>query len=242
VTGVPGCTKPIFSYPAEINMKRIPLLALVLLAAIPLLAAEPLAAPWKHQDIGEAKTPGTAEQADGAITLAGSMDIWGVADGCQFASQPIHGDAELMARVTAIDNPGGVAHAKASLCIRESVDPGAKTVTMCVTAADGTQFLYRDKTGEKTTHFVGAADAPKSIVPKAKFPCWLKIARHGNDISGYESADGKTWQIVGQVNLELPADGVIGLAASSHKPDVLTKVTFDNVKLAGPAAATPAKP
>ena len=113
---------------------------------------------------------------------------------------------------------------------------------MSVTASDGTQFLYREKAGEKTTHPTPAADAPKSIVPKAEFPCWLKIVRKGNDISGYESMDGKTWQLVGQIKLELPADAVIGLAASSHKPDVLTKVTFDSVKLAAQPAAAPAKP
>jgi hypothetical protein len=220
-------------------MKSMFALPFVLLAMISVLSAEPLPSPWKEQDIGAPKMPGTADHANGVITLAGTMDIWGTADGCHFAWQPMHGDAELVARVTAVDNPGGVAHAKASLCIRESLEAGAREVTMCVTAADGTQFLYRDKANEKTTHYTGAADAPKSIVPKAQFPCWLKIARRGNDISGYESMDGKTWQLTGQVKLDLPADAMIGMAASSHKPDVLTTVKFDSVMFAAQPQPAP---
>jgi len=220
-------------------MKTVMLCSFLFTTAF-LLAAEPLPAPWKHQDVGEAKVPGTAEQADGVFTLQGTMDLWGTADGCHLAWQPLHGDGELVARVTAIDNPGGVAHAKASLCIRESLDAGARDVTLCVTAADGTQFLYRDKTDGKTTHFVPGADAPKSIVPKGQFPCWLKLVRHGDEFSGYESTDGEKWQLTGQIKLDLAADTVVGLAASSHKPDVLTKVTFDHVKV-GPQAGT-AKP
>jgi hypothetical protein len=214
------------------------LMCTVLFATAMVVAAETSPEPWKHQDIGQAKVPGTTDQADGVFTLQGAMDIWGTADGCHFAWQPVHSDAELVARVTAIDNPGGVAHAKASLCIRESLDAGARNVTLCVTAGDGSQFLFRDKTDGKTTRFLPDADAPKSLVPKGQFPCWLKLVRHGNEFSGYESADGERWQLTGQVKLDLAAGAVIGLAASSHKPDVLTKATFDHVKLSVPGPAT----
>jgi hypothetical protein len=108
---------------------KIVLICSVLFATAVVLAAEALPEPWKHQDIGEAKVPGTAEHADGVFTLQGTMDIWGTADGCHIAWQPLHGDGELVARVTAIDNPGGVAHAKASLCIRESLDAGSRAAT-----------------------------------------------------------------------------------------------------------------
>ena len=84
--------------PAKGNMKAILILTLMLFAAIPVLAQEPLPAPWKHQDIGAAKTPGSAQYADGVFTLQGTMDIWGTADGCQFAWRPLHGDGELAAR------------------------------------------------------------------------------------------------------------------------------------------------
>jgi hypothetical protein len=222
-------------------MKAISILGLLFTTSL-LLAQEPLPGPWKHQDIGAAKMPGTAEHAGGVFTLAGTMDLWGMADGCQIMFQPGHGDAELVARVTGIDNPGGVAHAKASLCIRESLDAGSRHVTLCVTAADGTQFLCRDKADGKTTRVPADPDAQKAGVPKAQFPCWLKIVRHGNDFTGFESTDGEKWQQSGTIKLDLPADTVIGLAASSHKPDILTKATFDHVKLSGPEAGAAPKP
>ena len=43
----------------------------------------------------------------------------------------------------------------------------------------------------------------------------------------------------GTVDLDLPADAVIGLAASSHKPDILTKVVFDHVSLPAQSAGAP---
>ena len=213
------------------EMKTIASLGLLLSAACSLLADEPLPSPWKHQDIGAAQMPGTAAHAAGVFTLQGTMDIWGTADGCHLVWQPLHGDAGLVARVTAMENPGGVDHAKASLCLRESLDAGARGVTLCVTPGDGTQFLYREKKDGATIRIPADAGALKASVPKGRFPCWLKIVRRGNEVSGYESVDGETWQLSGRIVLDLPADAVIGLAASSHKQDILTKAVFDQVKL-----------
>lgn len=187
-------------------MKPIPALALLLSTAFSLLAQEPLPSPWKHQDIGAAQMPGTAARAAGVFTLQGTMDLWGPADGCHFAWQPLHGDAELVACVTAMENPGGVAHAKASLCLRESLDAGSRHVTMCVTPTDGTQFLYREKADGVTVRIFPDAEAQKTSVPKGQFPCWLKIVRRGNEFSGYESVDGEKWELSGKITLALPAD------------------------------------
>jgi hypothetical protein len=221
-------------------MKALLTLSLLLCATSSLLADDALPAPWKHQDLGTATVAGTAQHADGVFTLAGAKDIWANADGCQFMSQPAHGDFELIARVTAIDNPGGVLHAKASLCCRESLEPGARQITIALTASDGTQFLYREKADDKTTHYT-SADAPKPVVPKGQFPAWLKLVRHANDFTGYESIDGETWVQTGTVTMDLPADTSIGLAASSHKPDVLTKDSFDHVKVSAGPTTVPAK-
>ena len=212
-------------------MKPILVVSLLTFTAFTALAEETLPAPWKHQDITAAKVPGTAEQTAGVFSLQGTLDIWGTADGSHLVWQPLRGDAELVARVAAMDNPGGVAHAKASLCIRESLAAGSRHVTMCVTPTDGTQFLYRDQADGKTTRILPDVAAQTTSVPKEQFPCWLKIVRRGEEFSGYESMDGQRWHCSGQIKLNLAADAVIGLAASSHKPDVLTKATFDHVQL-----------
>lgn len=213
------------------GMKILPTLCILLSTSVSLLAEETLPAPWKHQDIGPAQLPGTAAHAAGVFTLQGTMDIWGAADGCHFAWQPLHGDAEFVACVTAMENPGGVDHAKASLCLRDSLDAGARSVTLSVTPGDGTQFLFREKKDGITARVLPDAEALKAGVPKGHFPCWLKIVRHGNEFTGFESVDGEKWQLSGRINLDLPVDTVIGMAASSHKKDFLTKAVFDHVKL-----------
>jgi hypothetical protein len=113
-------------------------------------------------------------------------------------------------------------------------------VTLCVTPTDGTQFIYRDQTGQKTVRVPIDVAKQALAVPKAKFPCWLKLVRTGNAFVGYESLDGVKWQLSGKITLALAPATLVGLAASSHKTDILTTATFDHVQVgahAGEAAA-----
>jgi hypothetical protein len=219
--------------------KAICVVCILLFTAFPLGAQQPLPAPWKDQDIGAAKIPGKAGEAAGVFTVQGTMDIWGVADGSHLIWQPGHGDVELVARVTSMENPGGVNHAKASLCIRESLDPGARQVTLCVTPGDGTQFIYRKEANAKDVRIFPTPEALKAGVPKGQFPCWLKLVRHGNTFTGYESPDGEKWQVSAQIDLDLPPETVVGLATSSHKPDILTKAVFDHVTMSRQPTTVP---
>ena len=196
------------------------------------LAAQDLPEPWRQQDIGTAQVAGTGKHADGVFTLQGTMDLWGAADGFHYVWQPAHGDVVLVARVASMDNPGKVAHAKAGLCIRETTDAGARCVALCVTHGDGVQFTCREATDGKTARVLPDAALPKTGVAKGVFPCWLKLVRHGNEFSGYESADGETWSLTARIKIEFKADAVIGLTSSSHTKDTLTTSVFDHVKLA----------
>ena len=203
-------------------MKTPIVLGLLFVVAGSLFAADPLPAPWKHQDIGAAEVPGTAALDGTTFTLQGSMDIWGPSDGCQIAWQPLHGDGEIVARVTSVENTAG--HAKGSICIRESLEAGARHATLAVTPADGTQFLSREKADDKTTSQITGND-------KGRMPCWIKIVRHGKEFSGFESGDGMTWTPVGKIDLEIGPDAIAGICASSHVKTTLCKATFDNVKV-----------
>lgn len=219
-----------------------PFLVLLCLGTVS-LGDESLPAPWKDKDIGDAKISGKAQEAAGVFTVQGSMDLWGTADGSHLVYQPCHGDAEIVARVVSMENPGGVNHAKASLCIRESLDAGSRQITLCTTATDGTQFICRKEANAKAIRIRVDPDAEKALLPKGQFPIWLKLVRRGKTFTGYESLDGEKWQMSGTVDLDLPADAVIGVAASSHKPDILTKAVFDHVSVSAQpeGASLPAK-
>lgn len=217
------------------NIRTITKTILLASATFSLRAQEP-PAPWKHQDIGVAQVAGTARHAGGIFKLHGTMDLWGVADGGHFLSQPWRGDVEMVVRVTGMENPGKVAHAKAGLCIRESVDAGARCVGLCVTASDGVQMTARDATDGKTARVRNETATPEQSVAKAAFPCWLKLVRNGKEFSGYESADGKTWWLTGKITIEFKDDAMLGLTSSSHKKDTLTVSAFDQVSVSAPRA------
>ena len=237
-----------------------PVLLLLSVASLVALAraadsSATLPPPWQHQDIGSgqvgkevppvsvekfgknalfgkgAQVAGTAKHADGVFTLQGTMDIWGPMDGGQVVWQPVHGDVVIVARVTSMDNPGKVAHAKAGLCIRESLEGGSRSVAQCITPVDGSQFLYRAIRADKTERIRPDPAAPKLSVPKEKFPCWLKLVRSGNVFTGYESLDGETWWLTGTITLDLKADALLCLTTSSHTTNTLTTAVFDHVTL-----------
>ncbi|MCY2976743.1 MAG: hypothetical protein NTW52_18960 [Planctomycetota bacterium] len=214
-----------------------------------------LPAPWKHQDIGSAqvgtKVPlppveifgknamfgksaelaGAAMHADNVFNVQGTMDLWGPMDGGHFVWQPIQGDFDFVVRVSSMDNPGKNKHAKAGICIRESLDGGSRNVTQCITPVDGSQFTYRETIAGITVRVRPDAANPKPSVPKEKFPCWLKLVRRGNEFTGYESLDGETWWLTGTIKLELTAVAMIGLSSSSHTSNTLTTSLFDHLLL-----------
>ncbi len=197
----------------------------------PVRTAPDKASPAGTRPVARASVGGSATFADGVFRLLGTMDLWGIADGCHFVWQPATDDVDLIARVVSMDNPGGVAHAKASLCIRDSLEAGARHITLAVTATDGVQFLKRSETDGKTERIAVEADTEKKLLPKAKFPCWIRLTRVGNAVNAFESGDGVAWQKVGGVEMKFADKTCVGLAASSHKPDVLTKATLDHVSI-----------
>ena len=177
--------------------------------------------PWNHQDIGAIVVRGDASAAGEVLTLRGSLDVWGTNDGCHFAWQTLKGDGILIARVQSVELSG---HAKGGLMIRESLDAGSRQATMCVTPTDGSQFLVREITNGKTT-------SQKTGLNKGLMPYWLKLVRKGDQITGFESANGNDWTQTGTATLHLPDTVLIGLTASSHLKDKLCAVPFDHVKL-----------
>jgi hypothetical protein len=214
------------------------LLALVALAVLHACApttTSTLPEPWQELDLCAGQRTGSADHDAGGMRIQGTMDVWGVADGGHLVWQRAPGDATLTACVASLDNPGAMIHAKASLCLRASLAPGARQVTFCATAGDGTQFIYRDETDAKAKLLPAEGTGSAARVAKAQFPCWLRIVRHGTEISAFESADGVAWTAYGHLTLDLGTDAVIGLSASSHKPDMVATATFTHVVAGAPA-------
>jgi hypothetical protein len=195
---------------------------LTCISLVPHAESSDLPLPWQHKDIGAVTVTGSASAADGAITLKGTLDIWGTNDGCHFAWQPLTGDGQIVARVLSVEHTQN--HAKGGVAIRESLAADARHATMVDTPMDGTQFLTREEDGGKTT-------VQRTDLNKGRLPYWVKLVRAGDKLSGYESVDGEEWVQTGSATLKLPETVNIGLVASSHLKDKLCTAAFDIVTI-----------
>jgi hypothetical protein len=165
--------------------------------------------PWKHQDIGALEVKGSAAFANGVFTLMGTLDTWGTNDGFHFVWQPFRGDGQMIARVLTVENT--MNHAKAGVMFRESLAAEAKHAEACVTPVDGAQFLVRTETAARTT-------AAHTGLNKGTLPYWVRLVRVGDKFSGYESADGKQWTLIGSTNVTMHSEIYAGLVTSSQRP------------------------
>ncbi|MEV0842366.1 hypothetical protein AB0I55_22860 [Actinocatenispora sera] len=143
-----------------------------------------------------------------------------VADSYRYLSRPLTGDGSLTAQLTSLSgrvstNPVNVAPspsatrpgladwAKAGILLTPSTAPGSSYAAVLATGRHGIRFQY-DYTHDRPGHGVPAA------------PRWLRLTRHGDTITGYESADGVAWHEVGVARLPgLPGTVRVGLFVTS---------------------------
>ena len=176
---------------------------------------------WTARDIGTVAAPGTTRFNNNVITLrAGGSDIGGTTDAGQFVVQSVTGDAQIVARVTSLQQSHPLA--KAVLTFRASLDPTAPNVAVVFQAAGNTAFQHRPKAGANTAVREGGA---------TELPLYLKLARRGNTFTASLSSDGEVWASVGSQDVTLPATAFVGLGACSHAEHAVTSASFDNVSL-----------
>ena len=181
-------------------------------------------APWQHQDIGAVGLPGyaTFDNTSTFNVVAAGADIWGSADSLHYVYEPLSGDGSIVARVASLQNVN--AKAKAGVMIRESLAPGAANAFMLVSTTKGVQFQTRTSTGAATTAVAGPIKAA---------PYWVRVDRSGSTFTGYYSSDGTTWTQLGTTTMTVAADAFVGLAVTSHNPDVDTQAAIDHVSVNG---------
>ncbi len=138
-----------------------------------------------------------------------------VADSFYFARQPLAGNGSLTVRVTSLTtlipdgggqaspvgqgprNPlanlhkGLVPWAKGGVIITATTRQGSAYAAIMVTGSHGVRMQYN--------YIHDVAGLPGEVSPVA--PRWLRLTRDGDVISGYDSADGKHWDLVGTTTL-----------------------------------------
>jgi len=181
-----------------------------------------LPSPWVSQNIGNVGVTGSASYSNGVFTVQGSgADIGGTADAFRYVYQPLSGDGTITARVASLQLKSDLG-AKAGVMIRESLAVGARNAAVFVTRGNGVTFQRRLTTDGGTTSTAGAA-----VIA----PYWVRLVRSGNTLSGYQSADGVNWVLVGTDTISMTTNVFVGLAVSSRNNTVSTTATFDNVTI-----------
>lgn len=137
---------------------------------------------------------------------------------------------------------GLVPWAKAGIIVKDGTRQGSTYAALMMTGSHGVRMQYDYR------HDIAGGEGDVS----ATSPRWLRLARSGDTVTGYESTDGKRWSTVGTAKLHgLPETVQVGLFATSPGDLTLRRVAlggalgesrftqatgvFDNVRLDGAA-------
>lgn len=195
------------------------------------LRASSLSAPWQNADIGAVGLAGGATYADGNFNLHGAgSNVAGNADTFHYVWRPLDGDGVFIARLN-LRVIGGVADDKVGIMLRESTASNSRNFTVFLDDLyDLGRASWRTTNGGTTTPADGAA---------GHVPLWFKIDRSGETVSGYQSNDGVTWNLITAQTISFPTQILAGLFVCSRNTDALNFSGFDNVSLTTTLPVTP---
>ena len=151
--------------------------------------------PWVAQDLGPVGAAGTESYASGVFTVSGAgADIdndqsynVGVLDTCRYVYATNGGNCTVVARIASVQNIDP--ESKAGVMIRGGLNSDAANVLVAMTPGIGVVMSYRSANS--------ANAALVNNVTNLTVPCWVALVRNGTTFSGYYSADGNNWNLVG---------------------------------------------
>jgi len=189
-----------------------------------------LPADWQQIDIGNCSRPGDAGYADVSnhtfVIRGTGEDIGGKADGFCFVCRKATGDITFTARRARVSFDGG-GWQKVGIMLRESLEPGAKTLAM-VSGEYGTREA---KFATRAADDDGMRWQNGNAYTSAGPPTWFCLVRAGDTFTAYQSIDGTTWFAVGKPRVvPMNKDYYVGFAVDSNS-DKTVSATFDNVEL-----------
>lgn len=176
-----------------------------------------------HQDIGECPKAGAsafdASRGEYRIT-GGGANIWFATDAFQFSSKLIRGDFTLTADVR-FEGAGTVAHRKAVLMARQSLEANAAYADVALHGDGLTSLQYRPGAGANTSEVRADIKAPQRI----------RLERRGAVFTAYASGAEGRLQPVAVAVVQLSDPVYVGLGVSSHDAQVLETAVFSHVTL-----------
>jgi ABC-2 family transporter protein len=129
-----------------------------------------------------------------------------VTDSFYLVHQPLAGDGSITARLASLTGQNLQPWAKAGVIVKASTRAGSAYAAVMLTGSHGVRMQY-DYTADIDGNVAGGARA---------VPHWLRLTRAGTTLTGYESANGTHWTLIGTAVLPaLPRTVQAGLFATS---------------------------
>jgi TolB protein len=175
-------------------------------------------------DVGAPPLKGSAEfdttTRQYKITGSGA-DIWGKADQFHFVWREISGNFAVTATARFLSE--GIAHRKAVLMLRKSLDTDSPFVHLAI-HGDGTPSVqFRNTKADNTNTVDFPIEGPGT---------WkLKLVRQGSTITVWIAKDGGPMRELGHTMNQLGSPVLLGLGVSSHSKEATNTVLFSDVSV-----------
>jgi hypothetical protein len=192
-----------------------------------------LPARWQADDIGSTQISGSANYRAGTFTISSSgTSLAGRSDSLHFLYQPMQGDCDIIARVTALQPKSPMQGrtneyskyptAKVGLMIRETLNADARNVMLGLSGGRSGVFQRREASSEITQSLED---------PTMRQGQWLRLKRRENMISAYKSGNGWGWRLIDTVELPFDQRVYAGLALAGTNELKLASATLDSVRI-----------
>ena len=170
------------------------------------------------------------EDPAGTYTLKGAgEDIYGFEDQFHFAYKELTGAVKIIAKVESLDNTDPFA--KAGVMIRDTLEAGSRNMAVLITPENGIRFQFRTVSDDVTD---------REFVEGLSTPYWVQLERtSGGLIRSKYSANGSDWTSFSIKQLSVSETMYVGLAVTSHNPDVAAEAVFSNVTITGTGSEQP---
>ncbi|MCX7007166.1 MAG: hypothetical protein NTY53_07945 [Kiritimatiellaeota bacterium] len=186
-----------------------------------------------HDDIGAIKIPGTAafDAATATYTIGGSgSNTWFRQDAMHYVWKKVSGDVALAATIE-FGGRGTMAHRKAMLMLRQSLDVDSAYVDAALHADGLTSLQFRGAKGETTREVQTPLTQPRRLrIEKIGDTAYLSLAY----------GEGALEPSGCSVRVPFTGEFYVGLGVCSHNADELETVAFSNVELGAPTPAVSA--
>jgi hypothetical protein len=191
---------------------------------------------FTNTDIGDPGASGSFNNSNGVYTVSGSGEgTDGSADVFNLTSQPLTGDAQIIARFLRLQG-GDPQLAEAGIMIRQSLDPSSEQSSLTFNAS--TNLIFRRRiamSGDSIENvFRGTNYLPRTNYLQGTNYVWLRLMRLGSTFVAHYSTNGLNWQYLWFTTVNMTNPVQVGLAVTAHHYGELASAQFDNVSIGSP--------